>query len=319
LIKVSDLDPEVALRLYEDMYLIRRTEERLAELYPQEKMRCPMHLSIGQEAVAVGACAHLRADDHVWSTHRCHAHYLAKGGDLRGLIHELHGLPTGCAGGVGGSMHLIDERCGFMGTSAIVGSSMALAVGSALAFQLRGEDRVSVAFVGDSGPETGVFWESLNFAALRQLPLVVVIENNWFSTETPIERRQPNKEFWNRGTSLGIPGVAVPGYSVMRVMEEAKVAINKARVNQGPSIIQADVWRYREHVGPGEDYDRGFRTREELEGWSERDPLRVYRALLEHLSPPADIPVALVSEKLARAERITEERITAAIPEGVYA
>ena len=183
---------------YRRLYRIRRVEEEIARRYypdPNDKtdspMRCPVHLSIGQEGIAVGVAMAVPPGSHAYSTHRCHAHYLAWGGSLDRMIAELYGKATGCSGGLAGSMHLHDESVGFMGTSAIVGSSISLAVGDAFSAKLNKSDRVTVAFGGDAVLETGQFWESLNFATLHSLRLIFVIEDNGLSTATPKELRQP--------------------------------------------------------------------------------------------------------------------------------
>jgi len=262
--------------MYESVYLIRRAEERIAELYPEQEMRCPTHLSIGQEASAVGVCAALRIDDHVYSTHRCHAHYLAKGGDLGRLIAELYGKSTGCGRGKGGSMHLFDTSVGMMGASAIVSSSIPLAIGSALSFSLQGGDRVAVAFLGDAGAEQGTFAEALNFSAVRRLPMVFACENNLYSTQTPLSSRQALDNIYERCESWGVPGVRVDGNDVLAVYEAARAAVERCRRGEGPSLIEARTYRWLEHVGPNYDYDMGYRTKEELKEWQARDPVRLY-------------------------------------------
>lgn len=266
-------DDGTLLELYHAMVRIRAVEEEIVRVYPEQEMRCPTHLSIGQEAVAAGMCASLRLSDHVYSNHRCHAHYLAKGGDAGALFAELYGKATGCDGGIGGSMHLTWAQTGMMGGSAIVGSALSIAGGSALAAKLQHRDDVTVVFTGDAGPETGVFYETLNYAALMKLPLIIVIENNLYATQTPIEERQPNDRFFERGTPFGVPGVRIDGQDVTAVLAAADEAIARARRGEGPSIIHADTYRYLEHVGPNEDYDMGYRGRTEYESWLGRDPL----------------------------------------------
>ena len=168
------------------MTRIRMVEEAIAERYSEGKMRCPTHLSIGQEAVAVGVCSQLTPADYAMSTHRAHAHYLAKGGDLNRLIAEIYGKKTGCSGGLGGSMHLIDRDIGFMGSTAIVGNTIPVAVGMGLAIQNLNEDRISCVFFGDGSTEEGAFYEAASFAALRSLPVLFICENNFFSVYSPL-------------------------------------------------------------------------------------------------------------------------------------
>lgn len=282
------MDFDVA-EAYRRMLFIRMVEEEIANRYKEGKMRCPVHLSIGQEAVAVGVCMALEPGDHVWSTHRCHAHYLAMGGDLDAMIAELYGKATGCTRGWGGSMHLADESVGFMGTSPIVGSSLALALGSAMYFKMSGSPNVAVAFVGDSGPETGTFWETLNFASLHKLPLVIVEEDNGLSTQTPLSQRQ------NYHRDGGFKGLAyrvqefVPAMvandrweRVFHSSEGVMIAIEDiwhkalyARSNV-PSFLKVNTYRYHTHVGPEYDWELGLthRTREEVEKMMAQDPLK---------------------------------------------
>lgn len=270
---VRDATRQELLNLYKVMLRIRRVEEVIADEYAQQEMRCPTHLSIGQEAAAAGICAALRTDDSIFSTHRCHAHYIAKGGDIHRMIAELYGKVTGCAGGKGGSMHLADESAGMIGTSAIVGASIPLAVGAALAFKMQGSDRVAVAFLGDAGPEQGVFHESLNFAALHQLPVIFFCENNLYATQSPFYKRQAKDNIYQRGTIYGIPGQCLDGNDVLEVYRVSRAAVERARRGQGPTLLECRTYRWREHVGPNYDWDMGYRTREEVEEWMAKCPV----------------------------------------------
>ncbi len=177
------------LRLHYELLRIRRIEEALAELYKEQEMRTPAHFSVGQEAVAVGVCAALTPQDVVYSGHRCHAHYLAKGGDLAGLVAELYGRETGCAKGRGGSVHLTDMSVGMVASSAILGQTIPVAVGSALAFQMDASRRVAVSFFGDGAADEGVFHESLNWASVGKLPVIFICENNLYATHSPLSVR----------------------------------------------------------------------------------------------------------------------------------
>jgi TPP-dependent pyruvate/acetoin dehydrogenase alpha subunit len=253
---------------YRLMYLIRRTEEEISSRYrAEELMKCPTHLSIGQESAAVGVMMALEADDHVYSTHRCHAHYLAKGGDVDAMIAELHGKETGCTKGWGGSMHLVDESVGFMGAMPIVGDYSSLAIGSAMAFKMDGSGRVAVAFFGDSAVETGQFWEAANFAALHKLPIMFICENNYYATATHISERQPNTPIHNRVRAF-MPSAHVNGDRV----QEVWAAATECR-KSGPGFLEIETYRYREHVGPDYDWDLGYRTKEEVNEHMSRDSL----------------------------------------------
>ena len=257
------------------MYLIRCTEEGIIERYQElEKMRCPTHLSIGQESAAVGTMMALDPNDHIYSTHRSHAHYLAKGGDLDAMIAELHGKATGCTGGWGGSMHLVDESAGMMGAMPVVGDYVSMAIGSAIAFKLDGTDRVAVAFFGDSAVETGQFWEAANYAALHRLPIMFVCENNSYATATHISQRQPPSPIFER----------VKGFMwSMQVNDEDIVAVWEAAKrcrSENPGFLEIGTYRYREHVGPNFDWDLGYRTKEEVLEHMDKDPLSEVRRKL---------------------------------------
>ncbi len=261
--------------LLRDMVRIRRVEETLAELYPSQEMRTPTHFSIGQEAVAVGVCAALRRDDVVYSGHRCHAHYLAKGGDLRGMVAELYGRESGCARGRGGSVHLNDPEAGVIASSAILGQTMAVAVGTALAFSMDGRDQVAVSFFGDGTVEEGIFHESLNFAVMRRAPVLFICENNGFSTHTRLEVRQPaTVPVHARAGSYGMPSRLVDGNDVFAVYEAARQAVAHLRQGAGPFFLECTTYRWREHVGPLWDFDKGYRTKAEVDSWIARCPIQ---------------------------------------------
>ena len=278
---LSDLPPDLLQSLYRAMALIRRTEERIVALYPEQEMRCPTHLSIGQEASAVGVCAALRRDDAIFSGHRCHAHYLAKGGDLRAMMAELYGRETGCARGRGGSMHLVDPAVKAMGASAVVAGSIPLAVGAALATRMRDGDAVAVAFFGDGAVEEGTFQESLAFAALRRLPVVFACENNFYATYSPLSSRQVADNIFERGAPLRVPGIRTDGNDVVAVYRAAREAVARARRGDGPSLLELRTYRWRDHVGPGFDVSVGYRTQAELDAWMARDPVACFARALE--------------------------------------
>lgn len=258
-----------------EMVRIRRVEETLADLYPTGEMRTPTHFSIGQEAVAVGVCGALRREDVVYSGHRCHAHYLAKGGDLRGMVAELYGRETGCARGRGGSVHLNDPEAGVIASSAILGQTMAVAVGTALAFTMDTREQVAVTFFGDGTVEEGIFHETLNFAVMRRVPVLFVCENNGFSTHTRLEVRQPaSVPIHMRAASYGMPARLVDGNDVFAVHAAAREGVAHARGGAGPFFLECTTYRWREHVGPQWDYDKGYRSKAEVDAWIARCPIR---------------------------------------------
>jgi len=259
--------------LYRDMVRVRAVEEEIAERYAEQKMRCPVHLSIGQEAVAVGVSAALRPGDQAVSTHRCHAHYIAKGGDVVAMLAELMGKSTGCCGGRGGSMHLFDLKAGLLLSLPIVAASIPVGVGAALAFRQEKKPNVAVIYLGDASLEEGVYHESANFAALKKLPAVFVCENNLYSVYTNLQDRQPSRPLTELGRAHGMPTTHVDGNDVHAVYRAAVAATSRARAGNGPSFILADTYRWREHCGPNFDNDLGYRTVAEFNEWHERDPI----------------------------------------------
>ena len=274
------LDEEFVLNIYKKLYEIRRVEERIAESYPEQEIRCPVHFSIGQEACAVGVCEFLNNEDHIYSTHRCHGHYLAKGGNLPAMIAELYGKIDGCASGKGGSMHLIDVEVGMMGASAIVGGSIPLALGSALTYQLQKKRNVAVAFFGDGASEQGVFYESLQFASLRNLPVIFVCENNLYATYSSLTERQPLDNIFERAKFSNMFGVRTDGNDIIDILNVSRTAIDRARNGEGPTLIECRTYRWLDHVGPNEDIDVGYRTRDELDSWREKCPVKSFENYL---------------------------------------
>lgn len=271
-----NLPKETYKSLYEMMLHIRMVEEKIAELYPEQEMRCPTHLCIGQEAIAVGVCANLSRNDYALSGHRSHGHYLAKGGDLKAMLAELYGKVTGCTQGKGGSMHLVDLSAGFLGASPIVGSTIAIAAGVAFGTVMRGEQRVTVTFFGDAAAEEGVFHESLNFAALKRLPVVFICENNLSSVYSPLSVRQPeSREIFLLAKGQGIESYQGDGNDVLDVYALAERAIRKARQGGGPTFLEFKTYRWREHCGPYYDFDLGYRTEAEFEKWRRRCPVKM--------------------------------------------
>lgn len=274
--------PELLARLYRSLYRIRRVEEEIIRVYPSDKIRSPVHLSIGQEAVAVGVCEALGRDDVVFGSYRSHAMYLAKGGDLGRMIAELYGKATGCDEGKGGSMHLADGSQGVMGASAVVGTTIPQAVGYAYAVKLQQKDCVVVSFFGDGAVEEGVFHESMNFAALKRLPIVFVCENNLYAIHTHQSRRQAHPDICLRARSYGIPAERIVDNDVLRLYERACDVVKDLRTGrQGPFFFECMTCRWKEHVGPNDDFDLGYRTREEAEPWIENDQVRLLGGLLE--------------------------------------
>jgi TPP-dependent pyruvate/acetoin dehydrogenase alpha subunit len=283
--KMSELDSE---KLLAGMLRIRRIEEALAERYSEQEMRCPMHLCIGQEAIAIGVCAALAQGDKVLSNHRAHGHYLARGGSLKAMIAELYGRTTGCCGGRGGSMHLIDLDVGFLGATPIVGGTVPLAVGSAWASALRKDGCVSVVFFGDGCFEEGVVHESMNFAALHKLPIIFVCENNDFSVYTRRELRQPDRPIFRIAEAHGLASFAGDGNDVEAVVALAQTAVNQARLGNGPQFLELRTYRWREHCGPDFDDHLNYRPSKEIELGLLDCPVERYKAYLRSINIDAD-------------------------------
>jgi 2-oxoisovalerate dehydrogenase E1 component len=260
------------------MQLIRQCEEQLARSHQRGLVHGACHTYVGQEAIAVGVCAHLRRDDAVFSTHRGHGHALAKGLPPRELFAELFGRATGCSRGRGGSMHLFAPEIGMMGTSGIVGPCILQAAGAGYAFQLLKTDRVAVAFFGDGAVNNGAFHEGLNLASIWKLPVLFVCENNQFATEVPFAYAAGNPSVAGRGAAYGLPGIEVNGNDVEAVADAAADAVRRARSGGGPTLIECKTYRTRAHAeGMG---DFTYRTRAEVDEWKTRCPLLQFRQRL---------------------------------------
>ncbi len=284
---------------YRAMLRIRRIEEEIERRYHQDQMKTPIHLVIGQEATAVGCCSALRRTDLVYTSHRTHGAYLAKGGDLGRMLCEMHCRINGCVGSRGGSMHLIDKAVGMAGTSAIVGGAVPIAAGAALAAKLKGEDRVVVVFIGDATTEEGVAAESLNFAALKKVPIIFFCENNFYSVQSPLATRQPPRDIRAWAEAHGMPAVAVDGVNVLAVHDAIGAAVGRARAGDGPSFVEAAVYRFRAHGGAGDDSKTGYRAEAERMGWESVDPLRLFGKYLTQSSHLNESMVRKMEDEIA--------------------
>ena len=269
------------LKLYKNMLLIRKAEESIAENYDAGKMRCPTHLSIGQEAAASGVGLALKKSDLAVSTHRAHAHYLAKGGDLNAMIAEIYGKATGCCKGRGGSMHLIDRKVGFEGSTAIVGNTMPIGVGLGLSKKISKKKSISVVYCGDGSVEEGVFYESINFAATKNIPVLFVCENNSYSVYSPLSVRQPKgRKIHEMVKGMGVDSEYEDGNDIRKVYKLTKRAISKINETEKPFFIELQTYRWREHCGPNFDNDIGYRSEEEFLEWKKRDPIKLFEKVL---------------------------------------
>ena len=263
------------IQMFVNLQFIRSVELFISEKYDTQIFRCPVHLSIGQEAIAVGVSINLQLEDKVVSTHRSHAHYIAKGGDLFSMLSELIGSPLGCCKGRGGSMHIFDKSVGFMASVPIVGSSLPLAVGIALAEKQLNSENIVVAYVGDAALETGAFYESLNLAALKNLPILIVLEDNGYSTYSNKEVRWPD----NKNVRVTIEGMGINYYSgsgddVDEIKTQISEVIHNVRNNK-PSLVHLDTFRRYEHCGPSLDDNLGYRKSEEITSYIKRDPIEI--------------------------------------------
>jgi len=270
-------------RFYRSLYRIRRAEEEIARIYPSDKIKSPVHLAIGQESVAVGVCEALCPEDVVFGSYRSHAYYLAKGGDLNAMMAELYGKQTGCAKGKGGSMHIVDVAHGVMGASAVVGTPLPNAVGYAYALKVQRRPGLVVCFFGDGATEEGVYHESLNFAALKAVPIIFICENNGYAIHTHVAQRQKAfDQLAERARSYGLPAERFEDDDVFKIYERVHAAAEALRAGQpGPFYFECQTYRWKEHVGPNEDYQLGYRPRDEAEPWMTNDQVQRVGALLE--------------------------------------
>lgn len=268
-------EPGTLIALYTTMLRIRKTEEKLAELLniPGEII-CPVHLYLGEEAVATGICANLNDADFVFSSHRSHGHFLAKGGSLKKMMAEIYGKATGSSKGRGGSMHLSEPEKGLPGSSAIVAGTISTAAGAAYAFKLRGLKNVSVTFFGDGATNEGVFYETLNLAVLNKLPVIFICENNLYSTHLSIKNCLGDTDIRKKAEAFGMSSYRIDGNNVIEVYETAAQAVKRARNGEGPTFIEAQTYRWLGHVGPNDDIDKGLRSQRELDSWKNRCPVK---------------------------------------------
>lgn len=272
-------------RLFHDALLIRRVEEVIIDLYPSDQIQSPVHLSIGQEAVAVGFCKWLEVEDWLFINYRGHAFYIARHAPLGPFFAELMGRAGGICNGKGGSMHLAAPDFGVMGASAVVGSTISHAVGAALASKMRGENRVFVAVFGDGALEQGVIHETMNFAALHQLNVVFLCENNGLAVHANLSERQ-SFSACDLARTYKIQYCKVDqGYDMLAVSGASKRIIESVKTLGGPAFLEVKTARYKEHVGPGEDFDSGYRSSREIDDWKSKDPLLNDATLLEKYNP----------------------------------
>ena len=288
------------------MLRIRLVEESIANKYSEQKMRCPTHLSIGQEAIAVGVCANLTLQDQVLSTHRAHAHYLAKGGCLNSMMAEIYGKVSGCSKGMGGSMHLIDTSVGFMGSTAIVGNTIPVAVGLALEKKLTRKKSIACVFFGDGATEEGAFYESVNFAIIHSLPILFICENNLYSVYSGLEVRQPvDRKIYKMVRAMGISAQHGNGNDVEEVARKVKHAKTMILKSGGPQFLEFDTYRWREHCGPNFDNNIGYREESEFLKWKKKDPLKNFYS--ENSQKYIDRKIDTISQEIDDAHQFADD------------
>lgn len=285
------------ISIYEVFYKIRSTELKIAEKYKEQNMRCPTHLSVGQELVSAVFSNIVKKKDHTVSSHRGHAHYIAKGGNLKKMIAEIYGKETGCSKGRGGSMHLIDLNVNFMGSTAIVGNSIPIGAGLALANKIDKSNNISFVFFGDGATEEGVFYETINFAIIKKLPVIFVCENNLYSVYSPLSVRQPkNRSIYKMTESLGIKSKGCDGNNYEKIYKSFNEAISYVKKSKGPFFLEFYNYRWLEHCGPNYDNSLGYRTEEEFQKWRKKDSLEKIRLFL--LKKIGEKPIIQIEKKI---------------------
>ena len=280
-IKMIKMENILAKELLFKMYRIRQVELKIAEMYSEQEMRCPIHLSVGQEAVATGICQLLRKEDSILSAHRSHAHYIAKGGSIKKMLGELYGKISGCAKGKGGSMHLIDLEAGLIAAVPIVGSTIPIGVGVAWGKKLKNKKDKTAIFFGEGATETGVFHESLGFASLHNIPVIFICENNLYSVYTHVRDRQSKKRSLKTIVEgHGIQYLYGNGNNMEEVLNISKQSIEYIETKQLPILLEFDTYRWLEHCGPGNDDHLNYRDEQETKSWLDNCPINLFEKKL---------------------------------------
>ena len=283
-------------KIYLEILKIRVLEETISKRYKEQEMRCPIHLSIGQEAIAVGVCQNLNDNDQIVSNHRCHAHYLAKGGNVQKMVNESYGNSYGCSGGRGGSMHLFDQKKGILSSVPIVSSSIPVGVGAGFSFKYNKKNNIAVIFLGDAAIEEGVFYESLNYAKILSLPVLFVCENNSFSCFTNIKERQPKGLIEKISKAFNIKTHFLNGNDTIQIFKKSKKIIKEIKKKKEPQFMLLDTYRLYEHCGPSEDDHLNYRNPKEIKYWKKHCPL-------------AKIERILLSKKILDKKQITKLKL----------
>lgn len=274
---------DLLLSLYKTMLLIRFSEEGMIDPILNHEIICPCHLYSGEEAIAVGICSSLEERDFVFSNHRSHGHFIAKGGTIEKMMAEIYGRESGCSRGCGGSMHLIDSQVGMLGSAPIVAGTISLAVGAALASSIRDDSSVAVVFFGDGATGEGVLYEAMNFASLKKLPIIFVCENNFYATHMPIRDCRVKNIIHDIAEPFCIENDIIDGNDVLKVYEVGKKAIDKCRRGEGPFFLECLTYRLRGHVGPDDNIQgthTDIRPKKEIDEWREKDPITRFERYL---------------------------------------
>jgi len=280
-------------QLYRMMTRIRLVEESFIKPILNNEIKCPVHLYSGEEAIATGMAAALEKSDYIFGTHRSHGHFLAKGGSINELVAEIFGKKSGCSSGRGGSMHLIDPEIGMLGSAPIVGGTISLATGAALASSIRNDNRITISYFGDGATGEGVLYESLNFAALKKLPIIYACENNLYSTHLNIDEIRVNRDIYKIGEPLGIKSYQCDGNDVLKIYELTKEAVTLCKYKKGPIFIEFLTYRFKGHVGPDDNIQGShtdIRPQQEVDQWLKNDPITKFeKYLYEHNISKGDL------------------------------
>lgn len=274
------ISKEKKIEIFHTMLRIRMVQESIGSCYLQDEMKTPVHLYIGQEAIASGVCGVLLKDDYISSNHRSHGHYLAKGGDLKALMAELYGRSDGCSKGYGGSMHLVDISVGHLGSSSIVGGCIPIGTGLGLAVRMKKTNQVSVIFFGDGAADEGVLYESINFAMLKKLPVIYILENNQWSVCSNVSARQADKNIFHQASKDLLLTRQIDGNDALTVYETACLAVDRAREGFGPSFIECLTYRIAPHAGCADQDMQGYRDSKEIDLWKSKCPVERFKGVL---------------------------------------
>ncbi len=292
---MEDLPRDVKIEMLKKMYLIRAFENEAERLYMRGLVHGTMHLSVGEEAVAVGTIYALSQDDYITSTHRGHGHMIAKGGNIDRMFAEFLGKETGYCKGRGGSMHIADTKLGNLGATGIVGTGIPIATGAGLALKRRKEKKVVLSFFGDGAANEGMFFESLNMAAIWKLPVIYLCENNMYAMSSSVKKFVPTENIADRACAFNIPGIVADGMDVVEVYTAVKRARRRALSGEGPTLIEAKTYRYKGHSKSDKNL---YRTKEEIEDWKKKDPIKKFEKYLIERNEISDIDIEKIKKEV---------------------